>query len=43
MESTSLDRTDVRILAALQQDGRIRNLKLAEAVTLSPTAVLARV
>ncbi len=43
MESTSLDRTDVRILAALQQDGRISNLKLAEAVALSPTAVLARV
>ena len=27
----------------MQQDGRISNLKLAEAVALSPTAVLARV
>jgi Lrp/AsnC family leucine-responsive transcriptional regulator len=38
-----LDRTDRRILAQLQDDGRISNLKLAEAVALSPTAVLARV
>jgi Lrp/AsnC family transcriptional regulator, leucine-responsive regulatory protein len=38
-----LDRTDLRILAQLQDDGRISNLKLAEAVALSPTAVLARV
>ena len=38
-----LDRIDLRILDLLQQDGRISNLKLAEAVTLSPTAVLARV
>lgn len=38
-----LDRTDRRILAQLQADGRISNLKLAEAVALSPTAVLARV
>ena len=34
-----LDRTDLRILAVLQRDGRISNLKLAEAVALSPTAV----
>lgn len=39
----SLDRIDIRILRALQDDGRISNLKLAEAVALSPTAVLARV
>ena len=39
----NLDRTDLRILAVLQRDGRISNLKLAEAVALSPTAVLARV
>jgi Lrp/AsnC family leucine-responsive transcriptional regulator len=39
----SLDRIDRRILQALQDDGRISNLKLAETVTLSPTAVLARV
>jgi Lrp/AsnC family leucine-responsive transcriptional regulator len=39
----SFDRIDLKILQALQQDGRISNLKLAEAVALSPTAVLARV
>jgi Lrp/AsnC family leucine-responsive transcriptional regulator len=39
----TLDRIDLKILAELQQDGRISNLKLAEAVALSPTAVLARV
>ncbi len=38
-----LDRIDLRILDALQRDGRITNLKLAEQVSLSPTAVLARV
>ena len=38
-----LDRIDLKILDALQQDGRVSNLKLAEAVALSPTAVLARV
>jgi Lrp/AsnC family leucine-responsive transcriptional regulator len=38
-----LDRTDRRILSVLQADGRISNLKLAEAVHLSPTAVLERV
>lgn len=32
---------DLRILDVLQRDGRITNLKLAEAVALSPTAVLA--
>ena len=42
-EPFDLDRTDRRILAQLQEDGRISNLKLAEAVALSPTAVLARV
>ena len=30
-----LDRIDLRILDLLQQDGRISNLKLAEAVALS--------
>ncbi len=39
----SLDRIDLKILSQLQQDGRISNLKLAETVALSPTAVLARV
>ena len=38
-----LDRIDLRILGALQRDGRISNLKLADTVSLSPTAVLARV
>lgn len=38
-----LDRIDLKILDFLQEDGRISNLKLAEKVSLSPTAVLARV
>ena len=38
----ALDRIDIKILRLLQTDGRIANLKLAEAVGLSPTAVLAR-
>jgi len=38
-----IDRIDQRILSALQADGRLSNLRLAEAVALSPTAVLARV
>ena len=42
-EATDIDRIDRRILDVLQRDGRISNLKLAEAVALSPTAVLARV
>ena len=41
--NTDLDRIDLRILDVLQRDGRISNLKLSEAVALSPTAVLARV
>ena len=41
--SLGIDRIDQRILSALQADGRLSNLKLAEAVALSPTAVLARV
>lgn len=43
LDRGGLDRLDLRILAKLQQDGRIANLKLADAVGLSPTAVLARV
>jgi len=39
----ALDRIDRRILAALQADGRLTNLKLADTVALSPAAVLARV
>lgn len=42
-DDTTLDRIDARILDLLQHDGRIPNTKLAEAVSLSPTAVLARV
>jgi len=38
----ALDRVDLKILQLLQADGRLSNLKLAEAVALSPTAVLAR-
>ncbi|MFN7476761.1 MAG: Lrp/AsnC ligand binding domain-containing protein [Burkholderiales bacterium] len=40
---TEIDRLDRRILHILQSDGRISNLKLAEAVHLSPTAVMERV
>lgn len=39
----TLDRTDIKILDILQNDGRISNIKLAENVNLSATAVLARV
>jgi len=39
---SGLDRIDLKLLKLLQADGRITNLKLAEAVALSPTAVLAR-
>ena len=41
--ATDIDRIDLKILNVLQRDGRISNLKLAEGVALSPTAVLARV
>lgn len=37
-----LDKLDRKILKLLQADGRLSNLKLAETVGLSPTAVLAR-
>jgi Lrp/AsnC family leucine-responsive transcriptional regulator len=42
-DSKGLDKIDRKILRVLQADGRIANLKLAEAVHLSPTAVLERV
>ncbi|MGJ7492860.1 Lrp/AsnC ligand binding domain-containing protein [Variovorax sp. ZT4R33] len=42
-ELPDLDRIDLKILKVLQEDGRLSNLKLAETVALSPTAVLARV
>jgi Lrp/AsnC family leucine-responsive transcriptional regulator len=38
-----LDRTDRRILAAMQRSGRISNLELADAVGLSPTPCSRRV
>jgi Lrp/AsnC family leucine-responsive transcriptional regulator len=38
-----LDRTDKLLLRALQADGRIANVALAEAVHLSPAAALERV
>ncbi len=41
--TSQIDRLDIKILQALQQDARLPNLKLAEQVALSPTAVLARV
>jgi Lrp/AsnC family leucine-responsive transcriptional regulator len=41
--AADIDRIDLKILNVLQADGRLSNLKLAEAVALSPTAVLARV
>jgi Lrp/AsnC family transcriptional regulator of ectoine degradation len=33
-----LDKIDLKVLAALQRDGRITKIRLAEAVNLSPTA-----
>lgn len=38
-----LDRTDRRILAALQEDGRMSNVALAKKVNLTPTPCLERV
>ena len=38
-----LDRTDRRILAAMQRNGRVSNLELAELVGLSPTPCSRRV
>ena len=41
--TAGIDKIDAKILRVLQKDGRISNLKLADAVHLSPTAVLERV
>lgn len=41
-ETVDLDRTDRKILATLQVDGRITTTELAERVGLSPTAVSER-
>ncbi len=43
MPSIDLDRTDLRLLAVLQAEGRITNAELAERVNLSPSACLRRV
>lgn len=40
---TTLDRTDLRLLAELQAHGRITNAELAERISLSPSACLRRV
>lgn len=40
---SKLDRIDIRILAVLQQNGRITNVELADAVNLSPSPCLMRV
>ncbi|KVU47017.1 AsnC family transcriptional regulator [Burkholderia ubonensis] len=42
MHSITLDATDCRILAVLQEEGRISNLDLAERISLSPSACLRR-
>ena len=42
-ERNGIDKIDAKILRVLQRDGRISNLKLAEEVHLSHTAVLERV
>lgn len=39
----SLDRTDLKILQALQSEGRVTNQTLAARVSLSPSACLARI
>src|SRR5690606_1905783 len=41
--SLALDRTDLRILAELQRDGRLTNQELADRVSLSPSPCLRRV
>ncbi|MEW2132919.1 Lrp/AsnC family transcriptional regulator [Streptomyces sp. NPDC005435] len=43
MTVESLDDTDLRILAALQRDGRASYAELARAVSMSPSAVTERV
>lgn len=43
MPRADLDRTDLALLAVLQQNGRIANAELAERVKLSPSACLRRV
>lgn len=42
MQKNEIDAVDRKIIAILQKDGRITNLRLSEAVGLSPSACLAR-
>jgi Lrp/AsnC family leucine-responsive transcriptional regulator len=43
LPKVEVDRTDVRILEILQQDGRLSNQEIAERVALSPSPCLRRV
>jgi len=43
MPGPKLDRIDLKILAKLQQEGRITNVELADAIGLSPSPCLTRV
>jgi Lrp/AsnC family leucine-responsive transcriptional regulator len=43
MAREALDRTDLRILELLQQDGRLSNQEIAERVSLSPSPCLRRI
>lgn len=43
MAEIALDRTDLRILEILQQDGRLSNQEVAERVALSPSPCLRRI
>ena len=43
MSSAGLDAADLRILAALQRNGRLSNVDLADQVGLSPSPCLRRV
>ncbi|MBP8813150.1 Lrp/AsnC family transcriptional regulator [Laribacter hongkongensis] len=42
MPNIELDKTDLKILAALQKNGRLTNVELAETVALSPSPCLRR-
>jgi Lrp/AsnC family transcriptional regulator, leucine-responsive regulatory protein len=42
VHNTALDPIDLRLLAALQENGRASNLELAEAIKLSPAQTLRR-
>jgi Lrp/AsnC family leucine-responsive transcriptional regulator len=43
MASITLDKTDRKILAILQEDGRLSNQEIAERVNLSPSPCLRRI